>query len=80
MSANLDWHPELLQYLSNGSTSIESLDVYPEQNAVFFAQTNAIFRMTLNGVGAKTTHVILALISTNVAIDFDITPPAFFIA
>lgn len=63
--------------LSNGSASIESLDVYPEQNAVFFAQTNAIYRMALDGVGGKTS-IFTGTYITNVAIDFDITPPAFY--
>jgi gliding motility-associated-like protein len=75
-SANLNGSAAV-SLLSNGSTSIESLDVYPEQNAVFFAQTNGIYRMALNGVGGKNLIYTGTYIS-NVAIDFDIVPPAFF--
>lgn len=63
--------------LPNGSASIESLDVYPEQNAVFFAQTNAIYKMSLDGVGGKTA-IFTGTYITNVAINFDIVPPVFY--
>ncbi len=74
MSANLDGTGAATIH-SNGNNSIESLDVYPEQNAVFYAQTNAIFRMALNGTGA--TSIFTGTYITNIAIDFDVTPPAF---
>ena len=53
------------------------MDVYPEQNAVYFAQGNAIYRMALNGSGGKTL-IFTGTSIGNVAVDFDITPPAFF--
>jgi gliding motility-associated-like protein len=62
--------------LSNGGASIESLEVYPEQNAVFFAQTNAIYRIALNGAGK--TAIFTGTYITNVAINYDIVPPAFY--
>ena len=76
MSANLNG-TGVTSIFSNASTSIESLDVYPEQNAVYFAQTDGVYRMALNGVGGKTL-LYSGTYVTNVAINFDITAPAFF--
>lgn len=76
MSANLNG-TGAAPILPNAGVSIESLDVYPEQNAVYFAQTNGIYRMALNGVGGKTLLASGTYI-TNVAINFDIIPPAFY--
>ncbi len=76
MSANLNGSGAT-PVLTNGGTSIESIDVYPEQNAVFFAQPDGVYRMALNGVGGK-TQLFSGTYVTNVAINFDITPPAFY--
>ena len=67
-----------LSILSNGNNEISSLDVYPEQNAVYFAQGNSIYRMALNGSGGKTL-IFTGTSIGNVAVDFDITPPAFML-
>lgn len=76
MNANLNGSG-VTAILSNAGTSIESLDVYPEQNAVYFAQTDGVYRMALNGVGGKTLLFAGTYIS-NVAINFDIAPPAYY--
>ncbi|HEX6223096.1 MAG TPA: gliding motility-associated C-terminal domain-containing protein [Chryseolinea sp.] len=76
MSANLNGSSPTT-VLSNANNEILSLDVYPEQNAVYFAQYNAIFRMALNGVGGKTS-IFTGTSIQNVAVNFDITPPVFF--
>ena len=76
MSANLNGSGAT-PVLANGGTSIESIDVYPEQNAVYFAQTDGVYRTALNGVGGK-TQLFSGTYITNVAVDFDITPPAFY--
>lgn len=62
--------------LNNANNSIESIDVYPELNAVFFSQSNGIFRMALDGTGK--TQIISGTSFTNIALDFDTTPPAFY--
>ena len=72
--ANLDGTSPL-SILSNGSNEIVSLDVYPEQNAVYFAQGNSVYRMALNGSGK--TPIFTGTSIGNVAVDFDITPPIF---
>ncbi|HKZ37013.1 MAG TPA: Ig-like domain-containing protein, partial [Chryseolinea sp.] len=75
MSANLTGGSPAT-VLANGTVPIESLEVYPEQNAVFFTQDNGVFRTTLTGA-PKTTLYTGSSIS-NLAIDFDITPPVFY--
>jgi gliding motility-associated-like protein len=75
MSANLNGSGAAT-VLSNGNAEITSLDVYPEQNAVFFSETNSIFRITLAGAGK--TPLFTGTYIANVAIDFDVTPPAFY--
>lgn len=62
---------------SNGNIEITSMEVYPEQNAVFFSQTGGVYRVTL--AGATKTLVATGSSIYNIAIDFDTTPPAFYI-
>ena len=76
MNANLNGSGAMAVF-SNAANSIESLDVYPEQNAVYFAQPNGVYRIALNGVGGKTLLASGTYV-TNVAINFDTTPPAFY--
>jgi gliding motility-associated-like protein len=76
MMANLDGSTAV-PILLNGGNSIESIEVYPEINAVFFSQTNAIYRTPLNGAGGKVA-VFTGTYITNIAMDFDVTPPVFF--
>ena len=76
MSASLTGASPTL-VLANGNIPIESLEVYPEQNAVFFTQDNGIFRTTLAGAPKTTLYTGSGI--SNLAIDFDITPPVFYI-
>jgi gliding motility-associated-like protein len=76
MSASLTGASPTL-VLANGNIPIESLEVYPEQNAVFFTQDNGIFRTTL--AGPSKTPLYTGSGIRNLAVDFDITPPVFYI-
>ncbi len=73
--ANLDGSGATI-VLANANNEITSIDVYPEQSAVFFSQSNGIFKMALDGTGK--TSVITGTSIYNIALDFDITPPAFY--
>ncbi len=63
--------PSLIR--SNGTNDIISIDVYPKMNYVFFAQSNGIFRMALDGTGL--TQIISGSNISDLAVGPDVVYP-----